>query len=84
MKKIIDFNFVLADINRHMKRIGWDKDKGREYLLEKYGKRSRLLLNDQQILEFRAYLANYQIDKQPTVSHAREKKLKLRSLKLNK
>lgn len=84
MGQTINFNAVLADIDKHMKRIGWDKDKGREYILGKYGKRSRLLLNDQQLLEFRAYLANYQPDKQSTVSHTKTSKLRMRNLRLKK
>lgn len=84
MKQMIDFWHVIDDINKHMKRIGWTKETGANYLKTNYGKHSRFLLNDQQLLEFRAYLANYQVDKQPTVSRIKAPKMKLRSLRLKK
>ncbi len=39
-----------------MKRLGWTDKQGREYLIEAYGKRSRHLLNDEELLDFLRYL----------------------------
>ena len=39
-----------------MQRVGWDLDKGREHLINTYGKKSRKLLNDEQLLGFWNYL----------------------------
>lgn len=46
-----------------IKRLGWTRDDGREFLKSRYGKRSRLHLTDEQLLEFLHYLEN-----QPTPS----------------
>jgi hypothetical protein len=44
-----------------MKRLGWTSEQGRSYLLQAYGKRSRHLLNDEELIEFLQYL-----ESQPT------------------
>ena len=41
-----------------IKRLGWTRDDGREFLKSRYGKRSRLHLTDEQLLEFLHYLEN--------------------------
>ena len=48
----IDFSQLIAANNVHLKILGWSKDQGTNYLLEKYGKRSRQLLSDEELLEF--------------------------------
>ena len=43
-------------IDAQMERIGWSVERGRQHLLNKYGVRSRLLLSDEQVFEFLAFL----------------------------
>ena len=57
----IDFSDIIAKSNVEMKRLGWTNQQGREYLLQTYGKRSRQLLSDEELLEFLQYL-----ESQPT------------------
>ena len=52
----IDFSDIIARSNVELKRLGWTSEQGREYLLKTYGKRSRQLLSDQELLEFLEYL----------------------------
>ena len=52
----IDFSDVIAKTNVEMKRLGWTNEQGRKYLLETYGKRSRQLLSDEELLDFLSYL----------------------------
>jgi hypothetical protein len=54
----IDFSDFIAKTNIEMKRIGWTKEQGKEYLLQTYGKRSRQLLTDGELAEFLARLEN--------------------------
>jgi hypothetical protein len=46
----------IARIGVEMKRLGWTTIQGREYLKQRYGKRSRQELNDPELLDFLAYL----------------------------
>jgi hypothetical protein len=39
-----------------LKRLGWTDKQGRDYLVQTYGKRSRHLLTDEELLEFFYYL----------------------------
>ena len=41
-----------------MERLAWTKEQGKDYLLKTYGKKSRHLLSDQELLEFLNYLQN--------------------------
>ena len=52
----IDFNDIKADMDLQMQRIGWSTEQGRQYLIDTYGKRSRLHLTDEELLEFWDYL----------------------------
>ena len=52
----IDFSEVIAKSNMELKRLGWTSDQGRNYLLQTYGKRSRQLLSDEELLEFLQHL----------------------------
>jgi len=52
----IDFSEVIAKSNMELKRLGWSSDQGRNYLLQTYGKRSRQLLSDEELLEFLLHL----------------------------
>ncbi len=52
------FDDIINETNDHLKRLGWSRKQGQKYLIKRYGKRSRQLLDDQQLLEFLAYLRN--------------------------
>ncbi len=52
----IDFSEIISRSNVELKRLGWTSDQGRNYLLQTYGKRSRQLLSDEELLEFLIYL----------------------------
>jgi hypothetical protein len=45
-------------IDVEMKRLAWTTEKGREYLISTYGKKSRLLLTNEELLEFYNYLSS--------------------------
>jgi hypothetical protein len=53
-----DFSFddLIEQSDREMKRLGWTTEQGRAYLLQAYGKRSRLMLLDEELIEFLQYL----------------------------
>ncbi len=57
----IDFSDVIARSNVELKRLGWTSEQGRNYLLATYGKRSRQLLSDEELLEFLQYLESQPI-----------------------
>ena len=52
----IDFNDIKADIDLQMQRLGWTTEQGRQYLIDIYGKKSRLHLTDEELLEFWTHL----------------------------
>jgi hypothetical protein len=52
----IDFNDIKQKTDIEIKRLGWTRDDGRDFLQTRYGKRSRLHLTDEQLLEFLRYL----------------------------
>ena len=52
----MDFNEIKQKTDIEIKRLGWTKDQGKEFLMSRYGKRSRLHLTDEQLLEFLRYL----------------------------
>ncbi|MEB3224328.1 MAG: hypothetical protein VKJ86_00820 [Synechococcus sp.] len=52
----MDFSEIIARSDVELKRLGWSSEQGRTYLLETYGKRSRQLLSDTELLEFLQYL----------------------------
>ncbi len=54
----LDFNEIRHKIDLQMKRLKWTKEQGRDYLLSTYGKRSRLHLQDDELLEFLYHLEN--------------------------
>jgi hypothetical protein len=57
----IDFSEVIARSNVELKRLNWTNEHGKNYLLQTYGKRSRQLLSDGELIEFLQYL-----ESQPT------------------
>lgn len=52
----MDFNEIKQKTDIEIRRLGWSKDQGKEFLMSHYGKRSRLHLTDEQLLEFLRYL----------------------------
>ena len=56
-KEVLDYGEIIQQINLEMKRISWTPIMGQEYIIKTYGKRSRQLLNDEQLIEFIQYLS---------------------------
>ncbi|MEG3439239.1 hypothetical protein V0288_19090 [Pannus brasiliensis CCIBt3594] len=54
----IDYSVLKTKIDVEMKRLGWTTEKGRDYLISTYGKKSRLLLTNEELLEFYNYLSS--------------------------
>lgn len=52
----ISFQDLMTRNNAALKRLGWSQEQGREYLVKTYGKKSRQLLSDEQLIEFTDYL----------------------------
>jgi formylglycine-generating enzyme required for sulfatase activity len=52
----INFSDIVARTNVELKRLGWTNQQGRDYLVQTYGKRSRQLLTDGELLDFLHYL----------------------------
>lgn len=52
----MDFSQIIDQTTIEMKRLGWTQEQGKKYLLETYGKKSRHLLSDQELIEFLQYL----------------------------
>ena len=63
------FNFAeikhLIDIE--MKRLNLTKDQGRNYVLQNYGKKSRLHLSDEELLNFLYHLRSFKINNLPPI-----------------
>ena len=55
-EKTLNVDQVINLVTVEMKRLGWTTDQGRNYLIQTYGKRSRHLLTDEELLEFFEYL----------------------------
>jgi formylglycine-generating enzyme required for sulfatase activity len=53
-----EFSELVARTNVELKRLGWTNQQGRDYLIKTYGKRSRQLLTDAEMLDFLHYLAS--------------------------
>ncbi|NET54955.1 MAG: hypothetical protein F6K47_01740 [Symploca sp. SIO2E6] len=52
----IDMSEIIARTTVEVKRLGWTNQQGKDYLLQTYGKRSRQLLTDEELLDFLNYL----------------------------
>jgi hypothetical protein len=48
----ITYAEIIQSIDRHLSRLNWTKEEGRQYLIDKYGKKSRQLLDDEELIEF--------------------------------
>ncbi|BBD58524.1 hypothetical protein NIES2109_13000 [Nostoc sp. HK-01] len=55
------FSELIAKTDIEIYRLGWNVEWGRNYLIKTYGKRSRVLLTEEELLEFLNYL-----ESQPT------------------
>ena len=53
---VVDFNEIKHKTDIEIKRLGWTKEDGRNFLKSHYGKRTRLHLTDEQLLEFLQHL----------------------------
>jgi hypothetical protein len=51
-----DFTQIIDETTIEMKRLEWTQEQGKKYLLETYGKKSRHLLSDEELIEFLNYL----------------------------
>lgn len=51
-KPTIDLSDIIAQTTVEVKRLGWTNEQGKDYLLQTYGKRSRQLLTDKELLDF--------------------------------
>nr|WP_256874546.1 hypothetical protein [Nostoc sp. C057] len=47
---------MIAQSDTYLAQLNWTPEQGREYLQQRYGKRSRLQLTDTEILDFIDYL----------------------------
>ncbi|MGK7958710.1 MAG: hypothetical protein AB4063_26135, partial [Crocosphaera sp.] len=56
--KIIDWNDLIHLIDEQIERLGWSTEFAQQYIIKTYGKRSRKLLSDDQLIEFHHYLKN--------------------------
>ncbi|MBH8578039.1 hypothetical protein I8752_34870 [Nostocaceae cyanobacterium CENA369] len=52
----IDFSQILAKTDAEMERLGLTTEWGRGYLIKAYGKRSRILITEEELLDFLKYL----------------------------
>ncbi|MDJ0533188.1 MAG: hypothetical protein QNJ70_11950 [Xenococcaceae cyanobacterium MO_207.B15] len=59
-KPLLEWDYVIGQINDHIKRIGKGVEYWKRYLLEKYNVASRLFLSDKQLLEFWQYLVEHE------------------------
>ncbi|MDJ0534987.1 MAG: hypothetical protein QNJ70_21315 [Xenococcaceae cyanobacterium MO_207.B15] len=59
---IIQWEQIKEEIDCNMKRIQWSKKQGKQYLIQRYGKTSRIHLTDAELIEFNNFLKK-QVDK---------------------
>ncbi len=53
---VIEWEQIKEEIDSNMKKLGWSKKQGKQYLIKRYGKTSRLHLTDAELIEFSNYL----------------------------
>ena len=56
MTGTMDFSQIINQTTIELKRLGWTQEDGKKYLLATYGKKSRHLLSDEELIEFLNYL----------------------------
>ncbi len=54
--EVIEWEQIKSEIDSNMKRLGWSKKQGKQYLIKRYGKTSRLHLTDAELIEFNNFL----------------------------
>ena len=56
--KIVEYEYreLIAEIDLEMERLGWTTEDGRNYISDRYNKKSRLHLTDNELVEFWQYL----------------------------
>ncbi len=57
-QNVIEWEQIKEEIDSNMKRLGWSKKQGRQYLIKRYGKTSRFHLTDAELIEFNNFLKN--------------------------
>jgi hypothetical protein len=63
----VDQSDDIAKIGVEMERLGWTTEQGRDYLIKTYGKRSRHLLNADELRDFLKYLESQPTPPDPLV-----------------
>ncbi|WP_392531347.1 hypothetical protein [Nostoc sp. C117] len=58
----VNFYELIAQTNVELQRLGWTPEQGREHLIKTYGKRSRTLLTQLELLDFLQYLQSQPLD----------------------
>ena len=58
-EKTIDYNEVIYLVDKELNRIGWSKEKAINHIQFYYGVKSRMHLQDDQLLEFLEFLKAY-------------------------
>ncbi len=53
---VIEWEQIKEEIDELMKRLGWSKKQGKQYLIKRYSKTSRLHLTDAELIEFSNFL----------------------------
>lgn len=61
-----DDSDLIRETNFQLKRLGWTSQQGKDYLLDKYGKRSRQLLSIEELKDFLLYLESCEGSDEPT------------------
>lgn len=56
MTQPIDLSQLIAETGVEIQRLDWTPQKAKEYLIETYGKKSRNLLTEEELLDFLRYL----------------------------
>jgi hypothetical protein len=67
-KTILNDKELINRTSEEMQRLGWTIQQGRDYLVQAYGKLSRQLLTDEELLEFLRYLESQPTPLEQTVS----------------
>jgi hypothetical protein len=62
-KPTIDVSDIIAQTTVEVKRLGWTNERGKDYLLQTYGKRSRQLLTDEELQDFLKRLKTMEVER---------------------
>lgn len=61
---LLDTSDIIAKTNLELKRLAWTNQQGRDYLVQAYGKRSRQLLTDDELVDFLKRLQAMEIEQE--------------------